>query len=130
MAAVTPGTAAKRSRARRPEPAWQPQQQTRFLLEYFGGVTSLADALGVAKSQPSRWKDGAEVPSLPTAKKLLDLDAVLRRALLLWEPDVARIWLRSPNAYLDHARPLDVVMTRGAGDVIAALDAALAGSFA
>lgn len=112
------------------EPAWQPKQQTQFLLDHYGGVTKLAALLDVSKSQPSRWKDGVEVPSLATAKKILDLEAVLRRALLLWEPDVARIWLESANAYLDHARPIDVLMTRGPSEVIAALDSALAGGFA
>jgi uncharacterized protein (DUF2384 family) len=112
------------------QPAWEPREQTHFLLTYYGGVTKLASALAVSKSQPSRWKTGAEVPSLATAKKILDLEAVLRRALLLWEPDVARIWLESSNAYLNHARPIDVVMTRGPSEVIEALDSALAGGYA
>lgn len=127
-----PETASRRRSARRAtaEPAWQPKQQTQFLLDNFAGVTKLAQLLDVSKSQPSRWKDGVEVPSLAAAKKLLDLEAVVRRALLLWEPDVARIWLESPNAYLDHARPIDVVLTRGASEVIEALDSALAGGYA
>jgi hypothetical protein len=125
-------TTTRRRAARRalPEPAWQPQQQTQFLIDYYGGVTKLATVLDVAKSQPSRWKSGVEVPSLATAKKILDLEAVLRRALLLWEPQVARIWLESSNAYLDHARPIDVLMTRGPSEVIEALDSALAGGYA
>jgi uncharacterized protein (DUF2384 family) len=129
---VMPDTVSRRSRGRSlsVEPAWQPKEQTQFLIDNYGGVTKLAAVLEVSKSQPSRWKDGVEVPSLAAAKKILDLAAVLRRALLLWEPEVARIWLESSNAYLDHARPIDVVMSRGPSEVIEALDSALAGGFA
>ena len=126
-----PQTASRRRRALpATQPAWEPREQTQFLLTYYGGVTKLAAVLGVSKSQPSRWKTGVEVPSLAMAKKILDLEAVVRRALLLWEPEVARIWLESSNAYLAHARPIDVVMTRGPSEVIEALDSALAGGYA
>ena len=123
-------TTSRRRAPVRAQPAWQPKEQTEFLIGSVGGVTRLAELLDVAKSQPTRWRQGTEVPSLPVAQKLLDLDAVFRRALLLWEPEVARIWLESPNAYLDHARPMDVLLTRGASEVIEALDSALAGGYA
>jgi putative toxin-antitoxin system antitoxin component (TIGR02293 family) len=111
-------------------PSWLPRERTQFVIDHYGGVSKLARLLGVAKSQPSRWKSGAEVPSLDTARRLVDLDHVLTRALLLWEPEAAVTWLESPNGYLDHARPIDVLMTRGASEVLDALDAALGGAYA
>jgi putative toxin-antitoxin system antitoxin component (TIGR02293 family) len=86
--------------------------------------------LGVSASQPSRWRRGEERPSFVASRRLLDLDHVLARALLLWEEPVARDWLESPNGYLNGARPIDVLMTRGSGEVTDALDAAQSGAFA
>jgi len=84
----------------------------------------------VSKSQPSRWKSGAELPGPEAARRLVDLDHALSRALLLWEPKTAVTWLESPNGYLDRARPIDVLMTRGSSEVLDALDAALSGAYA
>jgi hypothetical protein len=38
--------------------------------------------------------------------------------------------MNSPNAYLDGATPQDVLVTRGAADVLDALEQALAGAYA
>ena len=100
------------------------------MIDLYGGVTKVARALRVSKRQPPRWRSGQEVPSLDTARRLADLDHVLTRALLLWEPAVAVTWLESPNGYLDGARPIDVLVTRGSTEVIDALDAALTGAYA
>lgn len=110
--------------------SWLAKERTEFLIGAYGGVTKLARTLGVSASQPSRWREGSERPGLETAKRLLDLDHVIARALLLWAPDVAVTWLESPNAFLDHARPIDVVLSRGTGEVLDALDAALSGAYA
>jgi uncharacterized protein (DUF2384 family) len=128
--ASPPRSTPRRRRPAPAEPAWQPKEQTQFLIDHYGGVVKLAALFGVSKSQPSRWKDGLELPSVAAAKKILDLETVVRRALLLWEPDVARTWLTSPNAHFDNATPVDVVMARGASEVIEVLDAALAGAYA
>ncbi|HEX8080577.1 MAG TPA: hypothetical protein VF557_10245 [Jatrophihabitans sp.] len=48
---------------------------------------------------------------------------------MLFPERVAIDWLYSSNSYLDGARPIDVVKTRGSADVIASLDAASAGAF-
>ena len=109
---------------------WLPQQRAEFVISTYGGVSRVAAVLGVSKSQPSRWRSGAELPSADAARKLVDLDHVLSRALLLWEPEVAVTWMESPNAFLDHARPIDVLVTRGSSEVIDALDASLSGAYA
>lgn len=73
---------------------------------------------------------GKERPGPDAARRLIDLDHVLARALLIWDEGVARDWLESPNGYLGGARPVDVLITRGPSEVLDALDAVQAGAFA
>lgn len=105
-------------------------QRTEFLISAVGSGTALADVLGVARSQPTRWRKGQESPSPQTARELVDLDHVMARALMLFPQPVAMDWLTSANSYLDGSRPIDVLRTRGSSEVIAALDATMSGAFA
>jgi len=95
-----------------------------------GGVTKLARALGVSPSQPSRWKDGVETPSPDVAEKLLDLDHVVALAVQAWQPEVVMDWMTTSNGFLDGAQPIDVLMQRGAAEVIDSLKATLSGAYA
>src|SRR6478735_10682687 len=72
--------------------AWGPAQRTEELAKALGGVTALARALGVSPSQPSRWKSGKESPSDAVARRLIDLDHVVARAQLVWNPEVVPTW--------------------------------------
>lgn len=119
----------RRTPARLTGVASQTMQRTEFLVETLGSVTAVAELLNVNKSQTSRWKSGADQPSPGKARELLDLDHVLARAVLLWEPEVAIDWLLGSNSYLDGARPIDVLRLRGSSEVLQALDAAAAGAF-
>ena len=110
--------------------AWGPAQRTDELAKALGGVTALAKALGVSPSQPSRWKSGKESPGDEAARKLIDLDHVVARAMLVWDPEVVPIWLRSSNGFLGGQTPLGVLMTRGPAEVLVALDAYESGGFA
>jgi uncharacterized protein (DUF2384 family) len=69
-------------------------------------------------------------PAMAAQPTRRDLDLVVERACAVWDPAAAVVWLRSPNAHLDHARPLDVLALRGPDEVLAALDAEEAGSYA
>jgi hypothetical protein len=95
-----------------------------------GGTRKVAEFLRVSPSQPSRWRSGQEEPAPENARALLDLDHVLARLRLLYTLDVAHAWLTGSNAHLGGARPIDVLVTRGASEVIDALDATMAGAFA
>lgn len=99
-------------------------------METLGSGQAVADLLGVSRSQPSKWRNGQEAPGPDAGRQLIDLDHVLARAMMLWPADVAVDWLRGNNAFLEGARPIDVLRTRGSKDVIEALDATLAGAFA
>jgi uncharacterized protein (DUF2384 family) len=95
-----------------------------------GSKARAAEYLGVARSQPGKWLTGAERPN-PRARRLIqDFDYVWDRLIDDRSPDVALLWLESPNAYLDGAQPLTWLRTRGAEAVVAAIDAEEAGSYA
>lgn len=62
---------------------------------------------------------------------LVDLEYVLTHALLVWgSVEVARDWLISSNAHLDGARPVDWIKVNGTSEVVDALRAQAAGTYA
>lgn len=95
-----------------------------------GSKSKLAVYLGVSRSRPGRWESGEDVPAESALRRIQDLDYVLSRAQRVWTEPVAQTWLLSPNAMLNGATPLDVLKLEGPAPVIAALDAASAGSYA
>lgn len=105
------------------------EQRTEFLIAALGSAANLAKLLGVSRSQPTRWRTGDEVPSPAVARLLIDLDHVLARASMVFPQPVALDWLTSANSFLDGARPIDVLQTRGSTEVVQALDAVMAGAF-
>ena len=108
---------------------YDPKRRTSFVVEVLGNQT-VASALRVNKSQPSRWKSGAEAPSDRTAARLVDLDYVLARLLLVWDQPVARDWLSTPNGFLDGASPLDVIEREGPLPVVEAIEAEASEAYA
>jgi len=104
----------------------QVAQRTDFLIESLGSGAELARLLGVNRSQPAQWRSGKENPGPLTAQRLIDLDHVVAKALLIWTPQVAIDWLEGSNSYLDGARPIDVLRLRGSAEVVSALDVAMA----
>lgn len=95
-----------------------------------GSKAEAARYFDVARSQPGRWINGTERPN-PRARRLIqDLDYVWDRLTDERRPEAANIWLRSPNAYLNGVAPLSWLKARGAEEIIAAIDAEEAGSYA
>ena len=86
------------------------------------GNNTVAELLGVSRSQPSRWRSGKEGMSAESRAAVTDLDYVLDRLLQLVHPKVAGIWLSSENAFLG-GRPVDVLRRRGPRAVIDAIEA-------
>ena len=64
------------------------------------------------------------------APVLVDLDHIVGRLLLLWDPSVIGEWLTGGNAFLDGARPIDVLVTRGSAEVLEAIEATAEGAYA
>jgi uncharacterized protein (DUF2384 family) len=103
-------------------------RRTGFLVAVLGDKTT-AEMLKVSQSQLSRWRRSAELPSA-AAPLLVDLDHVVARLLLVWDVSLVRPWLTSPNAHLEGARPVEVLATRGASEVVEAIEAESVGAFA
>ena len=123
----TPATVDIGSHARRVDPM---RVKVARIRDVMGSSARLAAFLNVARSQPGRWIQGVEHPNPAAARRIKDFEYVWDRASDEMHLDVARIWLESPNAHLGGATPLAVLETRGPAEVIAALDAEAAGSFA
>ena len=95
-----------------------------------GGKSRLAEYLGVARSQPGKWLAGAERPNPQARRLIMDLDYVWNRLTDEQAPAAARIWLDSPNGFLDRATPLAWLLRWGPSDLIGAFNAHEAGSYA
>lgn len=96
-----------------------------------GSKANLALLLKVSPSQPTRWIRGDETPNAENTRAIVDLDHVVARARLLWgDEETVTAWLNGRNAFLDGARPIDVVTLQGSGPVIEALDQETAGVYA
>ncbi len=93
------------------------------------GHNPVARLLDVDAAMVTRWKRGAKISSA-MAQRILDLHAVLARALQIFAPSVATQWLVGHEPFLNEARPIDVLAVRGAGPLIEALDAIAAGAYA
>lgn len=93
------------------------------------GSNTVADLLGVSRSQPSRWRRGQERISPANRARLADLDHVLNRLLQVLWPEEAGAWLTALNPHLG-GRPVDVLSLRGSAPVIEAIDALAQGAYA
>ncbi|HEY2476338.1 MAG TPA: hypothetical protein VGI19_16240 [Candidatus Cybelea sp.] len=93
------------------------------------GHNVVARLLGVDAAMVTRWKRGGQM-SATMSHRILDLHAVLARALQIFAPDVATQWLVGHEPFLNDARPIDVLGVRGAGPLIEALDAIATGAYA
>jgi hypothetical protein len=125
---VTEQAAPRRSRSRHSTSsetttglAWAPDERAARLVGVLGNK-------GVA--QLLRWKTGEELPSARSAPLLVDLDHVVGRLLLIWDSSVILDWLTGPNGFLEGARPIDVIATRGTTEVVEAVEAEAAGGYA
>ena len=92
------------------------------------GNNGVAELLGVSRSQPSRWRRGLEHMGPGNERRVVDLDYLWTRLLLLFTPRQAEIWMTSYNAHLG-ARPVDVLRLRGAVPVVQAIDAEAQGAY-
>jgi uncharacterized protein (DUF2384 family) len=90
---------------------------------------AVADLLGVSRSQITRWLKGAGIDPL-NAEKIDLLELVWANLLRLYEPEAARSWLFGLNPHLSHRRPIDLVRAGRAEELLRAIRAERADSFA
>jgi uncharacterized protein (DUF2384 family) len=91
-------------------------------LEDAFGTNQVGQLLGVRADTISNWKR-RRVISPKYANRVIDLDDVLVRALRVFQPQVAMDWLVGSEPFLNGARPIDVLVSRGAAPLLEALAA-------
>jgi hypothetical protein len=94
------------------------------------GNNTVAELLGVSRSQPGRWARRQEGISPANEAAILDLDYVLSLLLRTMSARLAAIWLVSPNEHLGGARPVDAFRREGYRRVVEAIRAYAEDAFA
>lgn len=95
----------------------------------FRSQRRLAEALGVSPAQIGRWIRGQGVDPL-NAERVDALEVVMSNLLRLYTPAAAEQWLFGVNPHLRDRRPIDLVRGGHAQELLAAIAAERAGSFA
>ena len=95
----------------------------------FKSGAELADLLGVNRSQVTRWLRGAGIDPL-NAERIDLLELVWSSVRRLYAPAAARSWLFGLNPHLGDRRPIDLVRAGRAEELLRAIRAERAESFA
>jgi hypothetical protein len=94
------------------------------------GLNATARVLNVDRGQLSRCAGGTEAISQGLARRIIDVEYVLDRALRAMWPDEVGPWLTSPEPLLGGSTPLNVLILSGPARVVQAIDGRAAGVFA
>ena len=95
----------------------------------FRSAARLADLLGVSRSQVTRWLRGAGIDPL-NAEKVDLLELVWANLLRIYQADAALEWLFGVNPLLGDRRPVDLVRLGRAEELMRAIRAERADTFA
>lgn len=88
----------------------------------FDSDAAVADALGVSRAQPPRWREG-QMPDPENAHKLASLDVVIDLLTGYLEPQTIPKWLNGLNPFLNDRTPLFMLRRNRLSEVIAAIEA-------
>ena len=99
------------------------------LRDDFQSAARLADLLRVNRSQITRWLRGADIDPL-NAEKIDLLALVWANLLRIYQPDAARAWLLGVNPVLGDRRPIDLIRTARTEQLMRAIRAERADTFA
>jgi len=105
------------------------RQRLAAMTKDLGSQARVARLLGVSPSRVSRWLK-TEEPDQANRRKLEGVEFVLGRLLDLYQRDVAVDWLQGENAHLGNRRPIDLLATGRIAEVLEAVQADEAGSYA
>jgi transcriptional regulator with XRE-family HTH domain len=95
----------------------------------FRSAAQLAEMLGVSRSQVTRWLRGAGIDPL-NAEKIDLLELVWSSVLRLYDKEAALAWLFGVNPLLGDRRPIDLIRAGRAEELMRAIRAERADSFA
>ena len=104
-------------------------QKVRTLTVDFQSAARLAEMLGVNRSQVTRWLRGAGVDPL-NAEKVDLLELVWSNLLRLYDRDAALSWLFGVNPLLGDRRPIDLIRLGRTEELMRAIRAERADTFA
>ena len=99
------------------------------LRDDFRSAARLAEMLGVSRSQVTRWLRGAGIDPL-NAEKVDLLELVWSNVLRLYDREAALAWLFGLNPLLSDRRPIDLVRAGRAEELMRAIRAERADTFA
>jgi uncharacterized protein (DUF2384 family) len=99
------------------------------LSEDFRSQRLIAELLGIAPAQITRWRRGQEIDEID-ARRVELLELVMSSLLRLYSPEVAELWLLGLNPHLADRRPIDLVRTGRSHELLEAISLEQAGSFA
>jgi uncharacterized protein (DUF2384 family) len=94
------------------------------------GTNAAARLLSADRAQISRWNANKELISAEMGRRIVDLHDILTRALRIYSPEAASLWLVGSEPLLGGARPIDVLVLEGAAPVIRAIDGISQGAYA
>ena len=89
----------------------------------------VAELLGVSPAQITRWRRGQGI-DVANAERVDLLELVMASLLRMHPPESAEAWLTAMNPHLGDRRPIDLIRSGQAREVIGALAAERGGSFA
>jgi hypothetical protein len=95
----------------------------------FGSQAAVADLLGVSRSRVTRWLKGEGIDPV-NAEKIDLLELVSANLRRIYEPEAVRAWLVGLNPNLGDRRPIDLVRAGKAEELMRAIRAERADSFA
>jgi transcriptional regulator with XRE-family HTH domain len=95
----------------------------------FRSGAQLADLLGVSRSQVTRWLRGSGIDPL-NADRVDLLEMVWSSLTRLYDTEAARAWLLGVNPQLGDRRPIALIRDGRAEELMRAIRAERAGSFA
>jgi uncharacterized protein (DUF2384 family) len=95
----------------------------------FKSGAAVADLLGVSRSRVTRWLQGAGIDPL-NAEKVDLLELVWSNLLRIYDPETARSWIFGLNPQLGDRRPIDLIRAGRVEELMRAIRAERADSFA
>jgi uncharacterized protein (DUF2384 family) len=99
------------------------------LRDDFGSGAAVADLLGVSRSRVTRWLKGEGIDPL-NAERVDLLELVWSNLVRIYDNDAAREWLLGLNPNLGDRRPIDLIRAGRAEELMRAIRAERADSFA
>lgn len=81
--------------------------------------SELGRAVGASTRTVQNWAAGATIPAGLKARRLLDLQYIVRELRSAYTDEGVRIWLNARNRNLDRQRPIDLLIA-GEFDVVLA----------